>query len=64
MGDPILIGTSKDHFGIHYATFAIHGKRYKYALEYPDLSTIKSIYKYSRWKALHYARKMAKTFSS
>ena len=57
MGDPILIGTSRDHFGMHYVTFAINGKRYKYTLDHPDVSIIKRIYKYSKWKALNYARK-------
>jgi len=64
MDEPILIGTSRDHYGCHYVTFSITGKRYTYQVEHSDVPTIRSIIKYSRWKALHYTRKMAKTFSS
>ena len=58
MRTPILRQTSKDHFGNHTITFALQGNRYTYYVEHRDVSIIKKIYKYSKWKALNYAKKV------
>ena len=58
MQTPVLKQISRDHFGNNTITFALRGNRYAYDVQQPDVLIIKRIYKYSKWKALNYAKRV------